>query len=189
MRQREKFVESRKRHTKGLRWEILNIEVHSIFDAWNEQLIELRTKKSGYSGIGLNELTLSTIDQNRPLNHKDARQLMQQGKNKLLGILDDMSDHSEKMLKQNYEEMCYTDSAWIYYADEALSYGLELSYIIEEEIFMECAKEVIRNIQGIDFIYIEDAREQVHVSEKGENFNDDLEGLDLNEVSFESGNM
>ena len=73
MRQREKFVESRKRHTKGLRWEILNIEVHSIFDAWNEQLIELRTKKSGYSGIGLNELTLSTIDQNRPLNHKDAR--------------------------------------------------------------------------------------------------------------------
>ena len=85
--------------------------------------------------------------------------------------------------------MCYTDSAWIYYADEALSYGLELSYIIEEEIFMECAKEVIRNIQGIDFIYIEDAREQVHVSEKGENFNDDLEGLDLNEVSFESGNM
>ena len=33
--------------------------------------------------------------------------------------------------------MCYTDSAWIYYADEALSYALELVYMIEEELYKE----------------------------------------------------
>jgi hypothetical protein len=38
--------------------------------------------------------------------------------------------------------MCYIDSAWIFYADEALSYALELVYLIEEDLFIEMAKEI-----------------------------------------------
>lgn len=34
--QREKFLSSRKQHTKDLRWEVMNIELHCIFDSWNE---------------------------------------------------------------------------------------------------------------------------------------------------------
>ena len=37
--------------------------------------------------------------------------------------------------------MCYSDSAWIFYADEALSYGLELVYLIEEEIYKEVERD------------------------------------------------
>lgn len=38
--------------------------------------------------------------------------------------------------------MCDNDSAWVFYADEALSYGLELVYLVEEEIYSELAKEL-----------------------------------------------
>jgi hypothetical protein len=38
--------------------------------------------------------------------------------------------------------MCETDSAWIFYADEALSYALELVYLVEEDVYSEVAKEL-----------------------------------------------
>lgn len=34
------------------------------------------------------------------------------------------------------------DSKWIFYADEALSYALELVYLIEEDIFAEIGKDL-----------------------------------------------
>ena len=34
------------------------------------------------------------------------------------------------------------ESRWVYYADEALSYGLELVYLVEEELFSELAKDL-----------------------------------------------
>ena len=34
--QREKYLYSRRNHTRELRWEVLNIEIHCLFDAWNE---------------------------------------------------------------------------------------------------------------------------------------------------------
>ena len=47
-----------------------------------------------------------------------------------MSILADESELNEKMLKENFDEMCYSDSTWIFYSDEALSYGLELGYLI-----------------------------------------------------------
>lgn len=38
--------------------------------------------------------------------------------------------------------MCENDSAWIFYADEALSYALELVYLVEEDIYTEMTKEL-----------------------------------------------
>lgn len=38
--------------------------------------------------------------------------------------------------------MCETDSAWIFYADEALSYALELVYLVEEQIYTEMVKDL-----------------------------------------------
>lgn len=38
--------------------------------------------------------------------------------------------------------MCEHDSAWVFYADEALSYALELVYLVEEDIYMEVGKEL-----------------------------------------------
>jgi hypothetical protein len=34
------------------------------------------------------------------------------------------------------------ESRWVYYADEALSYGLELVYLVEEELFSELARDL-----------------------------------------------
>lgn len=42
------------------------------------------------------------------------------------------------------EEVLENDSKWIFYADEALSYGLELVYLVEEEIFSEFTRELRR---------------------------------------------
>ena len=53
--------------------------------------------------------------------------------------------------------MCYSDSAWIFYADEALSYGLELVYLIEEEIYKEVERDfkkiIMKNLFNWYFIY------------------------------------
>ena len=38
--------------------------------------------------------------------------------------------------------MCEHDSAWVFYADEALSYGLELVYLVEEDLYTEMAKDI-----------------------------------------------
>ena len=43
---------------------------------------------------------------------------------------------------ENYEEFYMSDSQWIYYADEALSFGLELGFLIQDEIFCEFTDEV-----------------------------------------------
>lgn len=41
------------------------MELHCLFDAWNEQIIEIKNNRNGFSGIGLNEITLSMIDRNQ----------------------------------------------------------------------------------------------------------------------------
>ncbi len=51
-----------------------------------------------------------------------------------------------QVVEEDEEELLEVDSKWIFYADEALSYGLELVYLIEEEIFSECAKELRRRM-------------------------------------------
>ena len=45
----------------------MNIEIHCLFDSWNEEIIQICSQRSGFSGIGLNELTLSLIDHNKPV--------------------------------------------------------------------------------------------------------------------------
>lgn len=34
--QRDKFIKNKKQHSRELRWEVMNIELHCIFDSWNE---------------------------------------------------------------------------------------------------------------------------------------------------------
>lgn len=123
---------------------MLNIEVHCLFDAWNEELIFLRSQKAGYSGIGLNELTLSVRDHNWQVSASETLALISEGKQRLLRTLALSSPALlfPAVVEEDEEELLEVDSKWIFYADEALSYGLELVYLIEEDIFNECAKEL-----------------------------------------------
>ncbi len=41
------------------------------------------------------------------------------------------------------------DSRWVFYADEALSYGLELVYLVEEDLFNEVAKELRKRMLSL----------------------------------------
>jgi hypothetical protein len=43
------------------------------------------------------------------------------------------------MSNEREHEICEVDSAWIFYADEALSYALEIVYLVEEDLFAELA--------------------------------------------------
>jgi hypothetical protein len=127
---------------------VLNIEVHCLFDAWNEELIFLRSQKAGYSGIGLNELTLSVRDHNWHVPMDDTLSLIAEGKQRLLRTLALSSPGLlfPQVVEEDEEELLEVDSKWIFYADEGLSYGLELVYLIEEEVFSECAKELRRRM-------------------------------------------
>lgn len=144
LQQREKYVCNRKNHTRELRWEVLNIEIHCIFDAWNEELIFLRSQKAGYSGIGLNELTLSVLDHNWQVSPQQTLALIAEGKQRLIRTLSLSSPALlfPQVVEEEEDELLDQDSKWIFYADEALSYGLELVYLIEEEIFNEMAKDL-----------------------------------------------
>ena len=51
---REKVAEYNCLQMEDLRLEIKKIEMHCIFDAYNETLMKKRMKTAGYSGIGLN---------------------------------------------------------------------------------------------------------------------------------------
>ena len=48
-----------------------------MFDAWNEQIIEMKANKTGFSGIGLNELTLSMINRNREIKEDVVVDIME----------------------------------------------------------------------------------------------------------------
>ena len=43
---------------------------------------------------------------------------------------------------ENYEEFYLSDSQWVLYSDEALSFALELGFLIEDEIFCEVTDEM-----------------------------------------------
>jgi hypothetical protein len=51
-----------------------------------------------------------------------------------------------QIVEEDEDEFLDQDSKWIFYADEALSYGLELVYLIEEEIFNEIAKDIRKRL-------------------------------------------
>jgi hypothetical protein len=142
--QREKYTCNRRNHTRELRWEVLNIEIHCIFDAWNEELIALRSEKAGYSGIGLNELTLSVYDHNSQVAARDTLPIIAEGRKRLIRTLSLSSPALvfPQAVEEEDEELLEQDSRWIFYADEALSYGLELVYLVEEDLFNEMGKEL-----------------------------------------------
>lgn len=109
----------------------MNIELHCIFDSWNEQIIQICSTRPGFSGIGLNEVTLSMKNHNRSVPLERSQPLITQAKEKVMEILTDDTDINVKILRENFHEMCENDSAWVFYADQALSYGLELVYLVE----------------------------------------------------------
>lgn len=123
---------------------MLNIEIHCIFDAWNEELIHLRSQKAGYSGIGLNELSLSIKDHNCQVPLPHTLLIIAQARKRLIRNLSQSSPAIvfPMVVEDDEEDQLEMDSRWIFYADEALSYGLELVYLIEEEVFSELAKEL-----------------------------------------------
>ncbi len=46
------------------------------------------------------------------------------------------------LTKDEVEDYIENDSKWISYADEALSYALEFTYLIEEDLFTELTREI-----------------------------------------------
>ncbi len=156
------------------------MELHCLFDAWNEQIIELKNNHNGFSGIGLNELTLSMIDRNKKVRESAVEEIVQMSKFKLMKVLNYEEEIIEEInamawrevgvgesqgsgkslterLHESREKFSWVyvankdveeeldteeESRWVYYADEALSYGLELVYLVEEELFSELAKDL-----------------------------------------------
>jgi hypothetical protein len=64
---RERLWQRRQQDLRNRRAEVLNIEMHCVFDCWNEQIITIKSQLPGYSGIGLNEPTLALKDHNKPV--------------------------------------------------------------------------------------------------------------------------
>ena len=84
------------------------------------------------------------INHNKPVPESKSDTIVMEAKDKVVEILADDTDINAKILRENFHEMCETDSAWIFYADEALSYALELVYLVEEDIYSEVAREMRR---------------------------------------------
>lgn len=97
---------------------MLRIELHSILDAWNEQLIKYRENKLGYSGIGLNEISLSLIDRicREMTEEKEYLIMMRETKEQLVRIVS--TDNFSDRLKDEYASG--NDSQWILYTQEGL---------------------------------------------------------------------
>ena len=79
----------------------------------------------------MNELTLSTVDQNVRVREEQTMRVVAEGKERLLECLSQGSPGIvfPKAVRESEEEL-ERDSKWIFYADEALSYALELVYLI-----------------------------------------------------------
>jgi hypothetical protein len=56
--EREKSYGKSKMYRRNLRREVVKTEFHCIFDMLNEAIIKERLRFDGYSGIGLNELSM-----------------------------------------------------------------------------------------------------------------------------------
>lgn len=80
----------------------MNIELHCIFDSWNEEIIQICSVRCGFSGIGLNELTLSMINHNKPVPQHKSETVVMDAKKKVLEILDDDTDINAKVLRENF---------------------------------------------------------------------------------------
>ncbi len=89
-------------------------------------------------------MTLSIKDHNCLVPKEETLELVKEGKSKLIRNLSLSSPMIifPMAIEEEEDEQLEQDSRWIFYADEALSYGLELVYLIEEEVFNELAKEL-----------------------------------------------
>jgi hypothetical protein len=76
-------------------------------------------------------------DHNWQVDLCETLSLVAQGRQRLLRTLALSSPTLlfPQLVEEDEEELLDQDSKWIFYADEALSYGLELVYLIEEDIF------------------------------------------------------
>ena len=77
----------------------MNIELHCIFDSWNEEIIKLCSVRPGFSGIGLNELTLSMIDHNRSVSLEKCESIIGESRQEIEYILTDEMELNAKILK------------------------------------------------------------------------------------------
>lgn len=64
------------------------MELHTIFDAWNQQIIQLKSNKNGFSGIGLNYLTLSMIDRNKKVQDGEVKYFLRESKFRVMKMLE-----------------------------------------------------------------------------------------------------
>jgi hypothetical protein len=149
--EREKSSIYNESQKNDLRREIVKIEFHCIFDALNEQLIKKRLKFNGYSGIGLNELTLITFwEPERKVGcEKQYQEMLAAALRDLQELVGSEKSSGEKLLLENYERLCENDSEWIYYSEEALSFGLEFVYMLEDEIMVEETACIFRQLSRI----------------------------------------
>lgn len=123
-----------------MRHEYFNNEMHCLFDCWNEQIIQIKQMLPGFSGIGLNEATLSLQDHNVKVAVGDVPYYVNRAREKLLDILTDDSDMLHKIEMMSREQICESEGDWIYYTDETLGLLLELDYVICEKFIDEVVR-------------------------------------------------
>lgn len=81
-----------------------------MFDAWNEQIIELKNNHNGFSGIGLNELTLSMVDRNKKVRESAVEEIVQMSKFKLMKVLNYEEEIIEEINTMAWREMSVEES-------------------------------------------------------------------------------
>lgn len=103
-----------------------------------------RMRINGYSGIGLNELT-SLFSREMILNiekEQDFTKMLKESEENLRDLVGTEKTTTEKLLQENYEELCGNDSLWVNYSDEALSFSMEFVFMLEDEIWCMEAAEI-----------------------------------------------
>lgn len=89
-------------------------------------------------------MTLSVKDHNNRVPLEGTMGVIEAGRERLIKSLSLSSPALvfPMQVEEEESELLETDSRWIFYADEALTYGLELVYLAEEELFGEVAREM-----------------------------------------------
>lgn len=147
IRTRELFVQHKKLQALMLRKQIMKIQLHTILDAMNEELIKERQSKTGYSGIGLSELSLGLVERTglQVSDEDEYKLLVSKAKYRLEKfVLNSGINVNDKLLMQCQQTVTINDAQWVFYVTEALQFGLEISKIVEELLWEETVREISR---------------------------------------------
>ena len=183
----EERQELKRREGEELRTEIMKIELHMVLDSWNEHLIKYRENTTGFSGIGLNELSISLIERvTRPMiSGQEMQQMFEVTRGQLAEAI--ATEPLKDRLLREYNDFVSNDSQWIFYVQEAMELAFDLLKAMEMELALEVIEEIYdinRNKEGrlAGMVVVPEEREEEKARQTYP-----TEEMDSLDDSFESG--